>query len=240
MGPWDIRSGNEIETSMSRCMHVGATETFVDRLLLVCKSSKSILVKIESSNDTRFLPYILSNRFNKIQNGSRKMIASRKLVQPHGVFARRMRWPLPAAFSTTGFPSTTAVRLNQMAKDLQAFDTQGRMKLLDKKNPERIQAGSIVQIQSLTSKTKEKPVVFAGIVIGIRHKGVDSSIILRNFVMKTGVEQTYKVFSPMITSIKVLQPKDDKYVRNKLYYLRECPEQVKWLLDCPILVHVKW
>lgn len=39
-----------------------------------------------------------------------------------------------------------------------------------------------------------------------RHQGRDTSIRLRNLVGRTGVEISYKVFSPMIKEIKVVAP----------------------------------
>ncbi|ORZ29839.1 translation protein SH3-like domain-containing protein [Catenaria anguillulae PL171] len=122
---------------------------------------------------------------------------------------------------------STLVRIQQDQANVAHYNTDGRAALFDKANKNRIRAGAIVQITSLTSMTKGKPVTFAGVVISVRHKGIDTSVTLRNYVLKTGVEQTYKVYSPMITAIKVLKP-NASFNRNKLYFLRENPQLVKW------------
>jgi len=41
--------------------------------------------------------------------------------------------------------------------------------------------------------------------MGMRRRGVDTSFRLRNVVNKTGVEQVFKVCSPMIKEIKVVR-----------------------------------
>ncbi|KAI9219873.1 translation protein SH3-like domain-containing protein [Blastocladiella britannica] len=129
--------------------------------------------------------------------------------------------------TTTGNSMSTLVRIQQTAANVAHYDVDGRSALFTKTNPDRIRAGSVVQVTSLTSMTKGKPVMFAGVVIAIRHKGIDTSLTLRNYVLKTGVEQAYKVYSPMVTSIKVLKPQT-AFVRNKLYYLRDNPKLFKW------------
>jgi large subunit ribosomal protein L19 len=49
--------------------------------------------------------------------------------------------------------------------------------------------------------------VFSGVLIASRrrHQGRDTSIRLRNLVGRTGVEMSFKVFSPLIKDIKVVQ-----------------------------------
>ncbi|KNE69160.1 ribosomal protein L19 [Allomyces macrogynus ATCC 38327] len=131
------------------------------------------------------------------------------------------------ALSTSTLRLSTAVRLSQDAKEVAHYNVDNRAALFAKSNPNRIRAGAIVQVTSLTSMTKGKPVAFAGIVTSVRHKGIDTSLTLRNYVLKTGVEQTYKVFSPMVTAIKVLQP-NKSFTRSKIYFVRENPKLVKW------------
>ena len=45
---------------------------------------------------------------------------------------------------------------------------------------------------------------FAGVLISIRHKGVDTSFTLRNVIQRTGVEMRFTVGSPLIKEVKVI------------------------------------
>jgi ribosomal protein L19 len=102
----------------------------------------------------------------------------------------------------------------------------GRTELFSRKNPNRIHPGAVVLVETLNSKAKESTSTFMGVVIAIRRKGLETSFTLRNIVMKVGVEQRFALYSPMLKSIKVLQPagaKDTKFRRAKLFYLRDQP-----------------
>ncbi|ORY46305.1 hypothetical protein BCR35DRAFT_311027 [Leucosporidium creatinivorum] len=85
--------------------------------------------------------------------------------------------------------------------------------LLSRRSPSRLLPGSVLTITSYTSlPTPENPSpstnTFSGVLIAIRrrHAGRDTSIRLRNMVGRTGVEISYKVFSPMVKDIKVVAP----------------------------------
>ncbi|KAI9175352.1 hypothetical protein H9P43_006713 [Blastocladiella emersonii ATCC 22665] len=157
-----------------------------------------------------------------------RSLASSALRAAAPALARPMVPALAArTFATTSVRATTHVRIQQEATNVAHYDVDGRSALFAKSSADRLRAGSIVQITSLTSMTKGKPVTFAGVVTAVRHKGIDTSVTLRNYVLKTGVEQTYKVYSPMVTAIKVLKP-NASFRRNKLYYLRDAPKLVKW------------
>lgn len=74
---------------------------------------------------------------------------------------------------------------------------------------------------------------FAGVLISVRHKGVDTSFTLRNVVQRTGVEMRFTVGSPMIKEVKVISraggtgPRDVKRTRRaKLFYLRDQPSKM--------------
>ena len=66
--------------------------------------------------------------------------------------------------------------------------------------------------------SRERIQTFAGIVIGKRNRGLNSSFILRRFSHGVGVERTFQTHSPMIERIEI---KRRGAVRKaKLYYLR--------------------
>lgn len=85
--------------------------------------------------------------------------------------------------------------------------------LLSRRSPSRLLPGSVLTVTSYTSlPTPENPSpttnTFSGVLIAIRrrHAGRDTSIRLRNMVGRTGVEISYKVFSPMVKEVKVVAP----------------------------------
>ena len=64
----------------------------------------------------------------------------------------------------------------------------------------RINPGSV-----LTLTLSQPPYTFSGVLLSIRRKGPDSSILLRNVVRKTGVEMRVALASPTLKAIKVVQ-----------------------------------
>lgn len=66
--------------------------------------------------------------------------------------------------------------------------------------------------------------------MGIRHKGPDTSFVLRNVVHRTGVEMRFFVGSPEIKEVKVITRAGENGVRRmrraKLTYLREDPSKM--------------
>jgi large subunit ribosomal protein L19 len=55
----------------------------------------------------------------------------------------------------------------------------------------------------------------------IRRRGVDTSILLRNHLTRVGVEMWYKIYSPNVEGIEVVQRASKRARRNKLTYLRK-------------------
>ncbi|GAA5938986.1 mitochondrial 54S ribosomal protein bL19m IMG1 [Sporobolomyces koalae] len=84
--------------------------------------------------------------------------------------------------------------------------------LFSRRSKARLLPGSVLTVTSYsTPPTAENPTpattVFSGVLIASRrrHQGRDTSIRLRNLVGRTGVEMSFKVFSPLIKDIKVVQ-----------------------------------
>jgi large subunit ribosomal protein L19 len=62
---------------------------------------------------------------------------------------------------------------------------------------------------------------FAGVCINIRRRGVDTGILLRNQLMRVGVEMWYKIYSPNVEGIEVVQRKHKRARRARLTYMRK-------------------
>ncbi|KAG8854697.1 hypothetical protein FRB96_007382 [Tulasnella sp. 330] len=101
--------------------------------------------------------------------------------------------------------------------------------LFNKKHPDHLQPGSVLTITT----TRSSPSTFSGVLIGIRHKGPDTSFTVRNVIQRTGVEMTFFVGSPALKDIKVVHRagtgggKQGRRVRRaKLFYLRDQPAKM--------------
>ncbi|CAB4431413.1 unnamed protein product [Rhizophagus irregularis] len=115
-----------------------------------------------------------------------------------------------------------------------------RFKLFAKHGKDRIKPGDVLLVESYTSMasiknpsssiSKSGTSAFAGICISIRRRGVDTNFILRNIILKVGVEQKFFINSPLIKSIKILS-RGEGYRRAKLYYLRDQPGKAFQISD---------
>ncbi|GAA5833683.1 hypothetical protein JCM9279_001598 [Rhodotorula babjevae] len=85
------------------------------------------------------------------------------------------------------------------------------LQLFGRRDKKRLLPGSVLTVTSYASApTPSNPspptTVFSGVLIALRrrHQGRDTSIRLRNLVGRTGVEQSFKVLSPLIKDIRVV------------------------------------
>ncbi|KAG6833785.1 hypothetical protein H0H87_001217 [Tephrocybe sp. NHM501043] len=97
--------------------------------------------------------------------------------------------------------------------------------LFHRQSPTQLKPGSIIQLT-----LEHAPTTFTGVLMGIRRRGLDTSIILRNIIQRTGVEMQFFVNSPHVKDIKVLQkPPGGRMRRAKLFYLRDSPEKMSMI-----------
>ncbi len=76
----------------------------------------------------------------------------------------------------------------------------------------------VVQVK-VREGTRERLQAFEGVVIGIRHRGLNSAFTVRKISHGVGVERTFQTHSPLIESVTVKRRGDVR--QAKLYYLRE-------------------
>jgi large subunit ribosomal protein L19 len=93
--------------------------------------------------------------------------------------------------------------------------TGARKRLFDYKNPEGVKVGDIL----LTTFKSGEP--FSGVVMSIKQRGVDTSVLLRNHLTRIGMEMQVKIFSPLVQSMEVAQKTLKRKRRARLYYLRK-------------------
>ncbi len=61
---------------------------------------------------------------------------------------------------------------------------------------------------------------FAGVCLNIRRRGVDTGILLRNQLTRVGVEMWFKIYSPNVEGVEVVQRRAKRARRARLYYMR--------------------
>lgn len=101
------------------------------------------------------------------------------------------------------------------ASQLSTLDPSGaRTRLFTKANPDRAKVGDILLVRLKSGDP------FAGICLNIRHTGIDSAVLLRNQLTRVGVEMWFKIYSPNVEAVEVVQRKEKRARRARLYYLR--------------------
>jgi len=76
----------------------------------------------------------------------------------------------------------------------------------------------VVQVR-VKEGDRERLQAFEGIVIGKRHRGLNSAFTVRKISHGVGVERTFQTYSKQIDSIQVKRRGDVR--QAKLYYLRD-------------------
>ncbi|TAQ87245.1 hypothetical protein B7494_g4418 [Chlorociboria aeruginascens] len=93
--------------------------------------------------------------------------------------------------------------------------TGARTHLFSKTNPEAAHVGDILLVRMKTGDP------FSGVCINIRRRGIDTGILLRNQLTRVGVEMWYKIYSPNVEGIEVVQRKEKRARRARLTYMRK-------------------
>ena len=99
---------------------------------------------------------------------------------------------------------------------LQKLDPSGkRRELFDyRRHARSVKPGDIIRV---TFKNGDP---FAGVVLSIKLRGADTSVLMRNQLTRVGVEMSVKVFSPNVESVEIVQRTQKRKRRARLYYLR--------------------
>jgi len=92
-------------------------------------------------------------------------------------------------------------------------------KQMEKSLPDFSPGDTIVVQVKIREGDRERLQAFEGVVIGRRHRGLNSSFTVRKISHGVGVERTFQAFSPLVDSVKVKRRGDVR--QAKLYYLRE-------------------
>ncbi|YP_003359281.1 ribosomal protein L19 (plastid) [Cryptomonas paramecium] len=83
----------------------------------------------------------------------------------------------------------------------------------------KVRVGDTVKILvSWSEGPKEKSHSVEGLVVAIKHSGLDKTVTLRRIIHGVGVDRVYFLSSPRLKSVEVVAT--SKVRRSKLYYLR--------------------
>ncbi|KAJ3080189.1 hypothetical protein HK102_003233 [Quaeritorhiza haematococci] len=108
------------------------------------------------------------------------------------------------------------------------YDFDERAKLFSSSSPDSVPLGSILLVEQVSSRTQPRVQTFAGVLVSIRRKGVSSNFTLRNYVLGTGIEMMFPVFSPMITRIRVLRKYEGSPTTAAVGADGEQPQEIDW------------
>lgn len=103
----------------------------------------------------------------------------------------------------------------------------GTQQLIESINADQIKTdipvmdiGDTVNVHArIVEGDKERVQVFQGVLMSRKGRGIDEMITVRRIVDNIGVERTWPINSPLISSIEVVRRGDAR--RAKLYYLRD-------------------
>jgi large subunit ribosomal protein L19 len=89
---------------------------------------------------------------------------------------------------------------------------------LGKKIPEFKPGDTVVVNVNVVEGDRKRVQAYEGVVIAKKSRGLNSAFIVRKISSGEGVERTFQMYSPLISSIEVKRKGDVS--RAKLYYLR--------------------
>jgi len=93
-------------------------------------------------------------------------------------------------------------------------------KILAEKKIPNFYPGDIIKVGvRITEGKRERIQYFEGVCIAKKNRDINSSFTVRKISFGEGVERTFALFSPIISSIKIIR--SGKVRRAKLYYLRD-------------------
>ena len=89
---------------------------------------------------------------------------------------------------------------------------------LNKTIPAFAPGDTVIVSVNVVEGTRKRVQAYEGVVIAKRNRGLNSSFIVRKISSGEGVERTFQLYSPLISTIEVKRRGDVR--RAKLYYLR--------------------
>jgi len=105
-------------------------------------------------------------------------------------------------------------------KNIEEINAATVKKILEtKKIPDFFSGDTIKVGVRIVEGKRERVQYFEGVCIAKKNRAINSSFTVRKISFGEGVERTFALYSPIISSIKVIR--SGRVRRAKLYYLRE-------------------
>ena len=105
-------------------------------------------------------------------------------------------------------------------KNIEEINQENVKKILAKKKIPDFFAGDTIKVGvRIVEGKRERIQYFEGVCIAKKNRDINSSFTVRKISFGEGVERTFALYSPIISSIKVVR--SGKVRRAKLYYLRD-------------------
>jgi large subunit ribosomal protein L19 len=102
------------------------------------------------------------------------------------------------------------------AAQIKKMDPSGARTALFAKEKTAVRVGDVLLV---THRRGGEP--FAGVLLAIRRRGIETSILLRNHLGKVPVEMWYKIYNKNVASIDVIKKRAKRARRAKLTYMRK-------------------
>jgi len=100
--------------------------------------------------------------------------------------------------------------------EIALLDPNGtRTRLISRTNRDGVKVGDVLLVRFRTGDP------FAGVVMNVRHRGVDSGILMRNHLTRVGTEMWVKVYSPTVAGMEIVQKSQRRMRRARAYYFRK-------------------
>tara|TARA_B100000945_G_scaffold282280_1_gene250572 strand:+ start:353 stop:886 length:534 start_codon:yes stop_codon:yes gene_type:complete len=105
-------------------------------------------------------------------------------------------------------------------KNIEDINKANLAKLISKKKTTDFFPGDTVRVGvRIVEGKRERIQNFEGVCIAKKNRSINSSFTVRKISFGEGVERTFALYSPVVSSIKVIR--SGKVRRAKLYYLRD-------------------
>ena len=105
-------------------------------------------------------------------------------------------------------------------KTIEEINQYNVKKILSEKKIPNFFPGDVVKVGvRITEGKKERIQYFEGVCIAKKNRDINSSFTVRKISFGEGVERTFALYSPNVSSIKIVR--SGKVRRAKLYYLRD-------------------
>ena len=105
-------------------------------------------------------------------------------------------------------------------KNIEDINRESVKKILAKKKIPEFFAGDTIKVGvRIVEGKRERIQYFEGVCIAKKNRDLNSSFTVRKISFGEGVERTFALYSPIVSSIKVIR--SGQVRRSKLYYLRD-------------------